>query len=50
MILKETKDLGEEHLGVPSKDAVITVPRYPTDAIPDESRLQLQTSTKPFEF
>jgi transcription initiation factor TFIID subunit 6 len=25
------KDLGEEHLGVPSKDAVITVPRYPTD-------------------
>jgi hypothetical protein len=32
MILKKMKDLGEEHLGVPSKDAVITVPRYPTDA------------------
>ena len=32
MILKKMKDLGEERLGVPCKDAVITVPCYFTDA------------------
>ncbi|OAX35203.1 heat shock protein HSS1, partial [Rhizopogon vinicolor AM-OR11-026] len=32
MILKKMKSLGEAHLGVPCKDAVITVPCYFTDA------------------